>query len=159
MRRRTALELTATVAILLGVFCSLGAAGEDRFSHQPASQHFKFANESAGRSGRTGTTDVDFQNWRSEDGIRVRDTAEHYRSADDAEARLRSLVASARRILQDPERSSGGKQSVHRVRLVRKSGDDRATVAWVDRTVVHVLYSRSWAHLLDFEEQFYPSSR
>jgi len=136
------------------------ASAQDRPA-QMESRHFKFKNDGAGRTGRKGAVDVDFENWKSEDGVLVQRIAEEYKSAAEASARLQSLVTKASSVIERGHRKSwDGKRVIDRVRLVASGSGNHLinVIAWSDQSVVHILRSSSWPQVLDFERQIYSSA-
>jgi hypothetical protein len=112
---------------------------------------------------KEGAREVSFSRYKAEDGVFVERFVERYVSERQAGEALTKLTISASRVVHEGDKTGAdGKRIGRRVELLFEEPQgkfQKAVVAWQDGPRVFVLRSRSWDHVLDFEQQDYPAAR
>jgi hypothetical protein len=128
---------------------------------QPPSGNYTFKWDGSGRTGGKGGIDVSFSRYKSNGGVSVERSVEHYESSSQAQVGFSNLVGRARQVVERGHKKAwDGRDVGNRVRLMLRdpNGDVLHVIAWTDGSRVFVLRSKSLTHLIDFERQDYPSS-
>jgi hypothetical protein len=91
----------------------------------------------------------------------VQRSVERYNSEKGARVRLKNIAGRASKVIeQGTKETPDGKLIGQRIVVLSRvpNGELHNIVAWTDGPCVYVIQSQSLRHMIDFEEQVYPSS-
>jgi hypothetical protein len=145
-------------ALALCLVCSDRAT--ELAPQQTESPHFVFTDAGSGRTGGHNARYISFHNYQSNDGVVVQRSVESYKSEQAAHVRLKNLMDHASRVIETGvKKEADGSLIGQRIVVLSKvpNGKLLNIVAWTDGPRVYLLQSQSLRHLVDFEEQVYPS--